>query len=241
MMQRPIIGIPSREQELARGDTQVGVLPHYINSISAAGGVPVLLPLITEELALKEAYAVLHGILLTGGEDIDPFLYGEKPHEKLGKIDPRRDSLESALIRWAKDDKKPLMAICRGMQLLNVTLGGSLIQDLEAQCGLRGYSNERGEKKSNQIMNLTDGRISKLLGRNQICINVSHHQAIKEVAPELKVVGRDQNGVIEAVEHNGDWFCIGLQCHPEALWQGDSPEFLELFREFVQESGSFKL
>lgn len=239
MISRSIIGIPCREQELVRGGTQLGVLPHYITSILAAGGVPLLVPLIAEEVALREAYENLDGILLTGGEDIDPLLYDEEPHEKLGKIDPRRDFLEGAFVRWAKRDKKPILGICRGMQILNVVLGGSLYQDLAAQCGLEGYSNEVRGGNSGQIMNLTEGRVSKLLGRNQLCINVSHHQAVKEVGSELKVVGRDQNGVIEVVEYKGDWFCIGLQCHPEALWQSDVPEFLELFKELVQESRQF--
>lgn len=216
----------------------VGVRRGYIDALLSVGAIPLLIPPQAGEPVIRQLYAMANGVLLPGGADVDPQHYGELPHPKLGAVEAERDRTELALARWAVADGKPLFAICRGMQVLNVALGGTLYQDINSQ-HTTVIEHERGAQQQcwehlDHVVALAQGsRLAELLGTEQMAVNTLHHQALKEVAPRLKVVGRAPDGIIEAVELDGDTFVVGVQCHPEQLWQSVEPRWLRVFSAFV--------
>jgi putative glutamine amidotransferase len=185
----------------------------------------------TDETLLRTLYELLDGLLLAGGEDVDPAYYGEPRHEECGPVSPERDKAELALTRWAMDDGKPLLAICRGIQVLNVALGGSLYQDIQAQArGADRHDWHPGyprNRLSHMAIVTPQTRLVHILGSSNspssLCIPVNslHHQAIKDVAPGLTVAARAPDKIIEAVEAEAHPFAIGVQWHPEELADND--------------------
>ena len=193
----------------------------YVHVLAKAGAASLLIPLLTDKTLLRTLYELLDGLLLAGGGDVDPAYYGEPRHEKCGPVSPDRDKVELTLARWAMDDGKPLLAICRGIQVLNVALGGSLYQDIQAQVrgGDRhdwhpGYPRNR---LSHTVIVAPPTRLAHILGTTSLLVNSLHHQAIKDVAPGLTVAARAPDDLIEAVEVEGHPFAIGVQWHPEEL------------------------
>lgn len=199
--------------------------------MTRAGAASLLIPQLTDKTLLRTIYDLVEGLLLSGGEDVDPAHYGEPRHEKCGLVSPDRDAVELTLTRWAMDDGKPLLAICRGIQVLNVALGGSLYQDVQAQVQEAdkhdwhpGYPRNR---LSHTAIIVPQTRLAHILGPlNSPCplhlsVNSLHHQAIKDVAPGLTVAARAPYKLVEAVEANGHPFAIGVQWHPEELADND--------------------
>ena len=193
----------------------------YVHAVARAGAAPLLIPPLADKALLRTLYELLDGLLLSGGEDVDPAYYGEPRHEKCVLVSHDRDETELALVRWAVDDEKPLLAICRGIQVLNVALGGSLYQDIQAQVrdGDRhdwhpGYPRNR---LSHTVIVAPQTRLAHILGTTSLLVNSLHHQAIKDVAPGLTVAARAPDDLIEAVEVEGHPFAIGVQWHPEEL------------------------
>ena len=178
----------------------------YVDSVVRAGGVPVLLPSVGEDTG---ALSAVDGIVLAGGADVDPARYGHEPHEKTVSR-PERDGFEFALARDALDAGLPVLGVCRGMQVLNVALGGTLIQHLpgtEHQPALGGYAHNR--------VTLAEGsRAARILG-SETKVQCYHHQAVHELGAGLMAVGWAADGTIEAVERPGEAFVVGLQWHPE--------------------------
>lgn len=236
---RPLIGISCRfTTDVAWSPTFVGVREGYVNAILEAGGAPLLIPPQVDPGTLRQVYELVAGVVLPGGADIDPALYGEEPHPQLGQIEPLRDATEFPLARWAVADGKPLFAICRGLQVLNVALGGSLYQDINSQYPTT-LEHDVGSKQhswtnlDHPVAFAPTSRLAELLGTTDSSVNSLHHQALKEIAPGLTVVGSAPDGIIEAVEGQGDAFLIGVQCHPEQLWQAADTRWRRVFRAFV--------
>lgn len=236
---RPLIGISCRfTTDVAWSPTFVGVREGYINAVLEAGGAPLLIPPQVDPATLRQMYELVAGIVLPGGADIDPALYGEEPHPRLGQLEPLRDASEFPLARWAVADGKPLFAICRGMQVLNVALGGTLYQDIDSQYATT-VEHEAGSKQrswttlDHPVAYSPTSRLAELLGTTESSVNSLHHQALKDLAPGLIVVGSAPDGIIEAVEGPGDAFLLGVQCHPEQLWQAADPRWRRVFRAFV--------
>jgi putative glutamine amidotransferase len=237
---QPLIGISGRLIK----DTDwcppiVGHRQGYVNGVLDAGGVPVLLPPLTDLVALRALFERMDGILLAGGEDVAPEIYNEQQHPQLGSVSTERDAAELMLARWAVEEGKPLLGICRGIQVLNVALGGTLWQDLLAQCpGVQDH--QSGEKAQcwdtfDHTLQLdTDSLLATLLHTTALGVNSLHHQAVNQVGQGLRVVGRAPDGVVEAVEGTGDGFVVAVQCHPEQLWQGPDPRWRNVFRAFVE-------
>jgi putative glutamine amidotransferase len=175
---------------------------------------------------LRQLYDLLDGLLLPGGEDVDPALYGEARHEKCGPSSPELDEVELTLARWAVDDGKPVLAICRGIQVLNVALGGTLYQDIAAQIpgGAEHVKHRRGPRDFlAHTATITHGsRLALILGATSLPVNSLHHQAVKDVAPGLAVVAQTPDGIIEAMEVPEHPFAIGVQWHPEELVDVDA-------------------
>ena len=230
----PTIGItclndhPTQDQHSPRfGQNQA-----YFHAVARAGGAPLLIPNLTDKTLLRTFYDLLDGLLLSGGGDVDPAHYSEPRHEKCGTVSPDRDEVELTLTRWAMDHGKPLLAICRGIQVLNVALGGSLYQDIQAQVPGADEHNYRyptypRNRLSHTITVAPQTRLAHILSPSSsphplYWVNSLHHQAVKDVAPELTVTARAPNNVIEAVEAEEHPFAIGVQWHPEELADDDA-------------------
>lgn len=217
----------------------------YVDAIVTAGGIPLLIPLVEAEDVLWALYERLDGLLLAGGGDVVPAYYGEEPHERLGTMDPLRDYVEIPLTRWAAADGKPILGICRGIQVINVALGGTLYQDIEAQISTPlahelSYDRQDWMYMAHELRLDPDSRLASLLGAPSLLINSLHHQALKDVAPGLRVVGWSPDGVIEAVEGTNGHFVMGVQCHPEALQNEADPRWQAMFAAFVQSCIEFR-
>ncbi len=181
----------------------------------------------------------LDGILLSGGADIDPRHFGEDPHPKMGPIDPERDEFELALVRAALQAGTPLLAICRGIQVLNVAAGGTLYQDIPSQ--LAGAIKHRQDAPAyhatHRIAVERHTKLAGMVGTGDVFVNSFHHQAVRDVAPGLVVSARASDGVVEGVESGRDTFVVGVQWHPESMVDA-SPAMLEIFSAFVAEAAA---
>ena len=222
----PTIGIPCTTIQTDRRPPRLGQSRSYINALIRAGAAPVLIPHLADRALLRSLYDLLDGLLLPGGGDVDPAYYGESRHARCGVASPERDETELALARWAMEEGKPLLAVCRGIQVLNVALGGSLYQDIQAQApGADRHDWHRGHPRDHRPHTLAivpQSRLAQLSGTIALPVNSLHHQAIKEVAPGLAVVARAPDGIVEAVEAPDHPFAVGVQWHPEELATDDA-------------------
>lgn len=209
---KPLIGVTSDIDQ--NGDTLVQT--RYIQAVRRAGGVPVILPVGLE--AIEEVCDRLDGVLLIGGEDVDPYLYGEEPHRQLGKVLPERDESELALIKHMADQDKPVLGICRGYQLMNVAFGGTIYQDVYAQLSedlLQHHQVTDLDFAFHSIDIVGDSKLAEWAGTSEVRVNSLHHQAVKEVKAPLVVTAVAKDGVIEALESTAHRFLVGVQWHPE--------------------------
>ncbi len=240
MPNRPLIGITAFEtRHVDPPHLPIYALNRrYVMAIEAAGGAPLLVPSGLDDTSLEAIFARLDGLLLSGGGDIDPAYYGEAPHVSLTGVSAARDRLELAFVRWAVDAEKPLMAICRGIQVLNVALGGSLVQDIPTQLPgslthmFDGTTIARPDG-AHPVQIEAGTRLRRVMGMAQASVNSWHHQSVGQIAPGLKVVAQAPDGVVEAVELPGHRFAIGVQWHPEWLYDRQ-PEMKRLFEALVQ-------
>ena len=229
---QPLIGISCRLEKREEGDWFY-LQREYSEAVLAAGGIPVMLPLLARpEYALGLAER-LDAIVLPGSRsDVDPARYGASPHPKLGPVHRERDELDAALIHQALERRKPLLSICYGTQMLNVTLGGSLVQHLETDIP---HSNRQAQ---HPVQVEPDSLLARLGGAGEHQVNTSHHQALERVPAALRITARAPDGVIEAVETTEpDRFLLGIQWHPERIWQ-KSPISRALFQELVRRAAS---
>ncbi|NTV62647.1 MAG: gamma-glutamyl-gamma-aminobutyrate hydrolase family protein [Oscillochloris sp.] len=237
-MKRPLIGISCMNSQDSQGGNLMAVRPAYVRALEAAGGVPLLIHLSDDLTMVRQLYDLCDGILLPGGDDVDPAYYNEEPHPALGDVDRQRDAVEIALARWSREDGTPLMGICRGIQVINVAFGGSLYQDIP--CQLPTAADHRANVKlqrydlgTHPIALEPDSWLAEQLAGDVVQGNTMHHQALKDVAPGLRVVGQSPDGVIEAVEGRGTQLVVAVQCHPEHLWASAEPRWSRLFAGFV--------
>ena len=238
---RPLIGITC--SRLVGGSWGVYSTGHFMDytfddysrAVHTSGGAPVLLPVAQDSQSLKIILDRLDGLLLTGGPDINPKAYGEQPVPGLGDIDEELDHMELSVTRAAIAQKLPLLAVCRGIQILNVALGGTLYQDIGQQIddSLNHLQQASKQVTTHKIAIEKPSRLHGIMKRKTIWINGRHHQAIKDVAPGLTVTARAPDGVVEAVEHEARDFVIGVQWHPEGTWRKDRYSKL-LFKAFVR-------
>jgi putative glutamine amidotransferase len=225
----PLIGITNPPP-----DRKVGYLKNYSDAVGKAGGVAVTLPWPFAPGQADLLVERLDGILLPGGHDVDPTYYDEAPHPQLGSIDADHDAAEIALARATLAARKPLFCICRGMQVLNVALGGSLYQDLAAQYpGALNHDQDDYLLTPHTIDVVSGSRLHAILGATSLAVNSLHHQAVCRISERLVVTARAPDGIVEAVEIPDQPFALAVQYHPEALVDGD-PLALLLFTAFVQ-------
>lgn len=229
---KPLIGLtPARFREAGVVGTRAG----YEESIRAAGGVPLVLPF-AEEAVLDALFEELDGLLLTGGADVDPRLYGETPQPECGPIETERDRLELQLIRKAWEKDLPILAVCRGAQILNAAMGGTLYQDLPSELGLPPERHSRRDAESllvHEVRTVPGTRISEWSG-TQLGVNSLHHQAVKRLAPVFVPAAYSaEDDVLEGFEAPEKRFVIAVQWHPERLSTRQG-EAARLFEEFVK-------
>ena len=233
---KPLIGITcSRDYEQNRYFVPVA----YVRAVTAAGGQALVLP--PAQGGQKEAQnllSLLDGLVLSGGGDLDPVVFGEEPAPGLGEIDPERDWWELALTRLTLAAGKPLLGICRGIQVLNVAAGGSIWQDISNCCQnpLQHMQNAPRWYPTHTVDMEPGSRLAQILKTKRLRVNSFHHQGLKEPAPDLTVAARSADGIIEAVELNRHPFTIGVQWHPEAMWEKHAPMHW-LFQAFVATAG----
>lgn len=203
-----------------------------VNGVIAADGIPISLPYLPVD-KVTELVERLDGIIFTGGPDIDPNFIGEEPIPELGATNRNRDVFEIALIRTAVAKNIPILGICRGAQIINVAMGGTIYQDLSSQFPgkiLKHHQEAPGNQPTHFIRVAHDSKLFKTIGDN-VFVNSRHHQAIKEVADTLRIVAKASDGVIEGIE-NEDASIQAVQWHPENMWD-DSPEQLAIFKDFI--------
>lgn len=234
---KPLIGIPTRSQ-VENDLVRYSALATYTRALDLAGGAPVLIPLNLSDDTLRALFERLDGLLLQGGVDVHPREYGEEVAPYCGEIDEARDATELRLTRWALEARLPILAICRGIQLLNVAAGGSLYQDIAAQVpNALPHPHVKGNPYSFRAHAITiepESHLARALGTMQLEVNSLHHQAVKQVAPGFRVVARAPDGIIEGIEaENAHHFALGVQFHPE--WMIDEePRMANLFRAFIR-------
>lgn len=241
---RPRVGVPyrTRKEELT-GD--FGKLEPYIKAVNAAGGQPVPISLGLTAQHLHRIAWTLDGILLTGSPaDIEPSLFGAAKHPETAEGDLDRQRTDFALVEHALGEHKPLLAICYGIQSLNVFLGGTLVQDVPSELGTQiqhDWDCDGGEPESFHSVRLEPGsRLTQVAGASEAVVNSSHHQAVLEPGRDLRVVSRAADGVVEAVEWANDSSAvIGVQWHPERMAETD-PFAQALFRNLVRAAATRK-
>jgi putative glutamine amidotransferase len=207
----------------------------YSQAILHAGGAPVIIPTAQDKKSLERILSSVQGLILSGGPDIHPRCYGEEPLSGLGEVDETLDQMELMAAGLAIERNLPLLGICRGIQVLNIVMGGTLFQDLPSQVPESSCHTPKTDKAVNtHTVRIEAGsRLHKLFGKRGIWVNGKHHQAVKDIAPGLTIAARARDGIVEAVEHPGQRFAIGVQWHPEGTWR-DDPYSQKLFASFVQ-------
>ncbi|MBN2005044.1 MAG: gamma-glutamyl-gamma-aminobutyrate hydrolase family protein [Anaerolineae bacterium] len=236
---KPLIGITGRKDTSARlSHTSLhSVGETYTRAVHHMGGVPVVIPPLTTDADWPLLVARLDGLLLSGGEDIAPEFYKQGDEMHLGGIDLERDAAELGLVRLWLESKRPLLAICRGHQMLNVALGGTLYQDIATHIPHaldHSFTPARSMEQVVHSVTLEEGsRLAAILGVTTVAVNSAHHQSVRETGKSLSAVGYAPDGVIEVLELADHAFVIGVQWHPEAMVK-TSETMWPLFEAFVQ-------
>src|SRR4051812_17754759 len=204
----------------------------YLEAVEAAGGIPVILPPLPAR-RLEAIIDRLDGVCLSGGPDIEPACYGAEPHAELGPTEPEVDLFELGLVRAARRRGLPILAICRGMQVLNVARGGSLIQHLPGMgSDIDHRQTNPASQPSHAVAIASGAKLARIAGAERIEVNSFHHQAIDRIGTGLEPVAWSDDGVIEAVEAPGDAFTIGVQWHAECIT--DRVEQMALFSGLIE-------
>jgi len=236
---RPVIGIPVNvlveKSGAFPGLERAFVNQDYFKSVQRAGGVPVALPLAAEGEDLQAQLSLLDGLLFPGGADLGPLAYGEEPERGLEDVYPDMDAHQLALARLGLEQGMPMLGICRGMQILNVAFGGTLHQDLNRLPESTVQHVQKSQRHAiSHTVDLVEGtRLSSRFASTALGTNSFHHQAVKALAPGLRVNARARDGVIEGFEENDGTFLLGVQWHPEAMVE-KHPPMLGIFQELVQ-------
>jgi len=232
----PLVGLPTLAIPPGPKPPRFGINQSYVRALVAAGCAPVLIPLLDDDERLRAIYERLDGIVFAGGADVAPQEYGEEPIDNLNLVEASRDRTELTLARWAFADDLPTLGICRGQQVLNVALGGTLWQDLRHQGVTQvDHSDADGRARTALIHRVRldpDSRLAQLIDETELQVNSLHHQAIKSAAPQLRISGKSDDGVIEAVESLERRFLIAVQWHPEEI--DDLPWVRRLFQGFAK-------
>ncbi len=231
----PIIGITADQTFNRYHQSVVQLIQVYVDSIAQAGGVPVIIPSSLAHGGWEDLYSHLDGVMFTGGGDIAVELFSGEPHPRVDDIQPDRDSVELSLLHAAASEGKPFLGICRGCQLVNVGLGGTLYTHLRDQLPGALDHDYPGDRRTVLVheVQIEEGTLAaNVLDEPIVHVNSHHHQGLKDIAPDLRVAGRAPDGLVEVVELPQHPFGLAVQWHPEWLTAQQSTR--NLFRRFVQ-------
>jgi putative glutamine amidotransferase len=235
---KPLIGITTYQSTNIHGYPTVVLMQSYIHAVMQAGGVPVLIPSMIAEDGWDAVYSRLDGIIFSGGGDIALEHSPGDPHPRIADVEPERDSVELKLLQASASDGKPFLGICRGCQVMNVALGGTLYTHIPDQ--LPGaldhaYPGNMRTVLVHQVKIEEGTRAAEIFGEPIIQVNSLHHQGLKDIAPSLRVAGYAPDGLVEAIELPDHPFGLAVQWHPE--WLTDQESTRNLFRKFVEAAG----
>ena len=237
-MSQPLIGITSAHSQNKYGLPQIHLMRTYVDAIIKAGGVPVIIPSELDEKGWKLLYEKLDGVLFSGGGDIDPKVFHGEDHPRVEGIDNERDTLEVPLILQSIEDKKPFFAICRGFQVLNVALGGTLYTHISDQFSDKvQHDTPKGKARGipvHEVQVEEDTHLARIVGTPILKTNSWHHQGVKDISPPLRITARTPDGLVEAMELPDHPFAIAVQWHPE--WMPEDNAMNALFKAFVEAS-----
>lgn len=241
---KPLIGITAgtiHTPERAGAGYKYGQSHTYVDAIRLAGGVPVLIPVAMSAQETREVFDRLDGIVFSGGNDITPGIYHAEPtHAR--NIDAPRDTHEVELMKLALAANKPVLAICRGMQLLNVVRGGTLYQDITEEASSAtnhdGHHKDVVEPLVHTLAVLPESNLAAVLGTTQVNANSFHHQAVKDLGDGLVVSARSEDGIVEGIEDMRHGYVVGVQAHPESMATRGDERWRRLFESFVRASGT---
>lgn len=231
-MAKPLIGITTFNGRNDYGRLISGVQHTYIRAVAQGGGIPILIPAILDEEDRDGLYSRLQGVLFSGGGDIAIKYFTGEDHPKIAGVDDDRDVAELSLLKQSVEDGKPFLAICRGVQVMNVALGGTLYTHIpdQFQTALK-HEQDEFTTIAHPVNIDETSRMAEIFGETLLQVNSLHHQGLKDVASSLRVVGHAPDGLIEAVELPGHPYAMGVQWHPE--WLTDQPVMRRLFKSFV--------
>lgn len=243
---KPLIGITAgtiHTSERAGAVYKYGQAHTYVDAVRMAGGVPILIPVALSAQETREVFDRLDGIVFSGGNDVTPGIYhAEQTHAR--NIDAPRDTHEVELMKLALAANKPVLAICRGMQLLNVVRGGTLYQDISAEVPQAmnhdGHHPDVTEPIVHTLTVVPNSNLAAVLGSTQVNANSYHHQAVKDLGDGLVVSARSEDGIIEGIEDMRHGYVMGLQTHPESLAARGDERWRRLFESFVRASGTIQ-
>ena len=232
----PLIGISG-----TFGENKSSSVPGtYVRSVLRAGGVPVILPINDNPDVIEKMISSVDILLMTGGEDIDPLKwYGEEPLRNLESVVPERDAFDMMLLKAAIKRGIPVLAVCRGMQLMNIAYGGTLYQDIPTQVKesfVKHRQEISGQYATHSIIIEKNSLLFQLLGTEKAVVNSFHHQSVKDVAPGFKVTARAADGIIEAMEMENNPNIIAVQFHPESLTAAGNDTFLPVFHYLMKQA-----
>lgn len=252
MRHRPTIGITTQTLQ-SLGGVPAAIPPswvmskRYIQTLTAAGAIPWMIPLVADDPdTLRGIYERLDGVFIPGGADVDPSSYGEERHPRCDVGDPSRDAAELRLVTWAMEDRKPVLGICRGVQIINLAAGGTLYQDLADQFEgsiKHDYFPFEGrfarEYLAHEVTVAVGSRLAEIYGARSLPVNSMHHQGIRRLGAGLQATAVAPDGLIEAAESPGEHWMVGVQWHPEVLTERDSLT-RRLFGEFIAASATWQ-
>ena len=251
-MSRPLIGVPTQTLQaievIPEGLPHSWVMNHrYFVALTFVEAAPVMIPLLAQdETTLRTIYERLDGVFLAGGVDVDPSTYREDKLDVCGNTDPDRDAVEIMFTKWALEDGKPVLGVCRGMQVINVACGGSLVQDVEHESERflkHDYFPTQGFERdylAHEAMVAPDSFLHTVYGGATIRVNSMHHQAIRRLGDGLAATVHAPDGLIEGIEGTRDNFLVGVQWHPEMLIERDAGT-RRLFTEFRDAASAFSM
>lgn len=234
-MRAPLVALTATTKEID-GMMRVRLNEAYVDAARAAGLIPIVVPPLRQH-ELEHVVSAVAGVMLTGGEDVDPARYRAQRHPSVEHPHAARDECELALVRLAREQQLPTLAICRGIQVMNVALGGTLIQDIRSERPSH-IDHDQSANRTMRVHDVTleaDSRLAAAVGASRVAVNSSHHQSVDRVADGLRVTACAPDGIIEGVEWEGDdWWMLGVQWHPEELLRDGKPWDRGVFRAFAE-------
>jgi putative glutamine amidotransferase len=209
----------------------------YGRAVLKAGGAPVILPVAQDPETFNVLFERMDGLILSGGPDLNPKFYGDQPVHEMGDVDEDLDLMEIEAAKKALEKNIPVLGICRGLQVLNVSRGGTLFQDIPTQVKDAIGHNQKADKGTlTHSIRIEKGTLlHRIIRKGEIWVNGKHHQAVRRLSPDFIISARAPDGIVEAIEHPSKPFVLGVQWHPEGTWKNDAHS-MRLFRAFVQEA-----